>query len=257
MEFMIDESEFFQSIGYRILNRTRTDKQLRYLLSEENTRYENFGEYGDPNFKPAADGNEYGDSKSKYHYKSAYQVHKCFSVALSETRSVTLGAGLSGGYMGAAVGGNVGLRHDRTTTRSSGEGYVQTKELVAEGEIDSGKYVIVRELEYLVETEAEYDLQLKVGGKILYTCDGKDKKRVTKRVSVDNLCKTMTGVKLDDEGVMYAKVTATCTSSEIEHTLEILTRKCDDKRAEEKARLPETVDETKNEKLPRIEINRK
>lgn len=233
----IDESEFVQGIGIRVLNKTRRVEESRYLLSEENTRYENYGSL-------VPDGNNYGSSTSHYTYRSCYEDHKSFSVAISKSRSISLGGLLGGGFMGATLGASLGVSFDKTKTTAAGGERVETKELTAEGDIESGHYIIVRDLEYYVETKSECDLKLKVGGSISYTYSDRGTTK-RKTVSVEDLYDKMSAhreVTFDeDKENMYVDVSAMCTASQVEHALEIMTHESDLERAKKNVVTPKQM----------------
>ena len=137
--------DFFETVGYKIVEKKREIPQKRWLLSEESTRYENFSTVD-----------------TQYSFKSSYGQTRSFGIQSTKGYSIGIGSNLKAGFMGGEAGVNASLQYNKQMATSVNESQAETKELSLQGTVRPGHYAIVKESRHNAQYSAECDLNLKV-----------------------------------------------------------------------------------------------
>ena len=128
----LDES-FLKDIEYHIDKKDRDITVQLQLLSEQDTRYENF----------------LGKMEMHYTFASSYEDSTSFAIKTGRESSVS-------------IGGTIGARHGWNKGEEKGKGHAKMKNLTINGVVAPGECVTVKEVVHNVIKTAICDVELKI-----------------------------------------------------------------------------------------------
>ena len=124
----------FKEADYQVIWKERDMNMKRCLVSEEDTRYENFS-----------------DAPAKYTHTCKYDQNTSVSFSTSKGHKIGIGIGLGGNAGGATAGGNIGYSFSKSRQHGNTKSLCVSKFSSVEVPVQKNKAVIVKELTYSVK----------------------------------------------------------------------------------------------------------
>ena len=245
---VIVSDSFFTTANYQIVRKDRDKDKRQWLLSEQDTRYENFA-----------------SKEANYTFRSSFEQTSSLTLSISKGKGFKIGAAAGGGFGGMNMGLNCGAQFNKSRSAGEGQSHSETKHLIVEIPVPSKAAVIVKELVYTTECTAGCHFYLPLGikkatftenlksvlkgkdkgkskgfedelkkkdeseGTIKYTTSGKEEEmKVSDLLEVPDLEKKPWVCRLGDTICM--RLSSECTFTKTEHTLETVYQKSDSER---------------------------
>ena len=113
---------FLRDFDYNIDRKDRDSTTELKLLSERNTRYENFGK-----------------KEMHYTFTSSHEDSQSLALMTESGSSIRIGGNADAKFMSGGVGGDVGYEHSSKKGKTTGEGHAEKKDLTINGVVDPGE----------------------------------------------------------------------------------------------------------------------
>lgn len=203
------DHKFLKEAHYQIVCKERYQYtcQGRWLISEEDTRYENMS-----------------TTTAKFTHTCQYDQNSSVSLQISKGHTIGISGGLGASGFGGNAGGSASYQYSRSHTDEQNRGQGKSKISTVEVEVPQNTAIVVKELTYKVEKTADctIELVLKKGQTIPYTRSDKNKPH---SIEVETLWKK--GLKdckwaRKDDDLIYCTFTSKCRFYTTEHRMETI-----------------------------------
>ena len=219
-EVSVDE-RFFRYFGIHIDRKDRDITVQLKLLSERDTRYENF----------------HGKSEMQYTFASSYEDSNSLALMTESGSSITIGCNVAA----KAASGNVGYQHSWKNRETAGEAHAERRDMTLTGVVAPGECVTVKETVHSVKKTAVYDVELKIpeNAKVHFTGTKKHWYGTRTKLRTTRMKKLLTDEFRNDKcirvwrGKVDFHLRNRFVNEAIEHTLEVLAHKSEERRAEQ------------------------
>ena len=201
---------------------TRYKEKRRWIISEQDTRYENV----------------HGDD-AHYTHTSQYDQKTSTSVQISKGHKIGIGAGLGGSGYGASVMVTPSYEYswgkDLSTVQEKGESKTSSVDIT----VHRGTAVVVKEVVYNVEKtgSSKFNLILRKDEKIPYLCNNEPKTVKIKTLWENHLIELRDSrfwreSVEDGKPVLICPFIADCCCLTTEHSMETIKQVCDPTRTQ-------------------------
>ena len=203
----------------------RYKEKRRWIISEQDTRYENINVHGDD---------------AHYTHTSQYYQKTLTSVQISKGHKFGIGAGLGGSGYGASVMVTPSYEYswgkDLSTVQEKGESKTSSVDII----VRRGTAVVVKEVVYNVEKtgSSKFNFILRKDEKIPYLCNNESKTAKTKTLWETHLSK-LTDSRFnwresveDGKPVLVCPFVADCCCFTTERSMETIKQVCDPERTQ-------------------------
>ena len=156
-DFELDELDFFRKAEYNIVKKARNAVNKKVMISEKRNSFRNVN----------------GEEIIEFEMKTMYVETTSLNVCVSTGSSVLIGGGPTIGYMGSGCGINLRYQRSKRKTEDESQSDARTLELCLKGRVKPKHFVVVKQIEYQLSTQAsgKFDIILDPKKKVTYTSE--------------------------------------------------------------------------------------